>query len=436
MTILCGTDFSPSAKQAANVAAAIAAKSGEPLHLVHSINELAAEKVLATGQSTVYEGLKRWLEEEAQRLRGLGADVKTQLLAGIPDAQMAQAATSAGARMMVVGHVGQRRAAEILLGSVAERLCQIASRPVLVVRANPAIEAWLKGERHLRVLVAADFTTTARAALAWLGELRKLGPCDVVLGHVAWPPSEHHRYGLRGQMPLDRLRPELEEMLRRDLVNLVGEVVGKTDTRIVVEPGLGRVDQHVVDLAVRENIDLVVVGSHQRQGLARLWHTSVSKGVLQLAPMSVVLVPAAAAASPQGSGKMPQLQRLLVPTDFSPLANRAIPFAYAMLHDGGFVHLVHVAEDGGPDPKAIESQLRGLVPAEATGRGIHTKVEVLPKGKPAEVLCQAAERLGVDAVVLGSHGRTGLASVLLGSVATGVLAGARRPVFIVPRPTQ
>jgi nucleotide-binding universal stress UspA family protein len=51
-------------------------------------------------------------------------------------------------------------------------------------------------------------------------------------------------------------------------------------------------------------------------------------------------------------------------------------------------------------------------------------------GQPAMAICQAAERLDVDIICLGTHGRTGLPRAALGSIAEAVLNHTRRPVLL------
>jgi nucleotide-binding universal stress UspA family protein len=58
---------------------------------------------------------------------------------------------------------------------------------------------------------------------------------------------------------------------------------------------------------------------------------------------------------------------------------------------------------------------------------------VVKTADPAGAILQAAERLGVHAIVVGSHGRSGLERMLVGSVAEKVLRGASRPVVLAPR---
>lgn len=77
--------------------------------------------------------------------------------------------------------------------------------------------------------------------------------------------------------------------------------------------------------------------------------------------------------------------------------------------------------------KAVESvavRVRERFPALA--------VEVLlSRGPPADAILQAAKEHGAERVVMGTHGRTGLSHLLLGSVAERVLRGAEVPVLVV-----
>jgi len=149
---------------------------------------------------------------------------------------------------------------------------------------------------------------------------------------------------------------------------------------------------------------------------------------------------------------LPKLAHVLVTTDFSPVGNAAIPYAYSLARGGGQVELCHVYERELPNPVyayarddvklarehrvVLEERLRGLIPAGAAGAGVDTRVVVIDGGKPADGILHAAERLGVDAICIASHGRTGTHRVRLGSVAEEVLRHGHTPVFVVRRPAE
>jgi nucleotide-binding universal stress UspA family protein len=57
-------------------------------------------------------------------------------------------------------------------------------------------------------------------------------------------------------------------------------------------------------------------------------------------------------------------------------------------------------------------------------------------GSPTYEILKFAERQRIDVIVIGSHGRTGLSRLVIGSVAEGVMRGAKCPVLVVKRPGQ
>ena len=291
MTVLCGTDFSTPAADAATVAALLAAKLQERLTLVHVVEVAAAGLMPGGPLHTIYAPLQQQLEQEAQRLRELKIEVREQVVVGVPDEVLVQVAESEHARLIVLASLGRRAPLRWLLGSVAERTAQTAPVPVLVVRGAAALKAWLGGERPLRAMVGVDLSESARIALEWAVDLRRLGACDLTVAHVAWPLGAQARLGTPGPVRLDRLHPEVEQALVRDVTAFMGESLGEGQARILVRPGLGRLDIHLTELAGSEQADLLVVGSHQRAGLSRVWHGSVSRGALLNAEMSVACVP-------------------------------------------------------------------------------------------------------------------------------------------------
>lgn len=78
----------------------------------------------------------------------------------------------------------------------------------------------------------------------------------------------------------------------------------------------------------------------------------------------------------------------------------------------------------------VRSELRYLQ-AQAGTAGMKARVEAIA-GDPAAKIVTRARELGVDLIVMGTHGRTGLPRLLMGSVAEGVLRQAPCPVLLVP----
>ncbi|MBN1206622.1 MAG: universal stress protein [Myxococcaceae bacterium] len=447
MAIIFGTDFSEHATVAAFAAAALARRTGEPLHLAHVL-----EYGSAGGSDAILEAMRREaqtrLEQQAQELRRREVEVKTHLLDGAPDEVLVELASHVHASLLVLSHHGQR-APRWRIGSVVDRVVQAARCPVLVLRAPQPLEAWARGERSLRLLLGLNFSTPSDAAVAWVRRMRALGPCEVIAAHHYWGADAHARYGVP-LSPEVEATPEAEQALRRDLTARMGDMPGSGAVWVHLEPGLGRPSEALVNLARKEAVDLVVVGTHQRTGARRWWHGSVSQSVLHDAPTSILTVPATATTT----RAIPHTRRVLAPTDLSELGSSAVRYAYSLAPAGGSVYLIHVLpppegalavstgytlpEPTSPKERAereqLTAELRALIPHEAAARGITTRIELVTGRKVSEAICQAAERLDCDVICLATHGRSGLTRALAGSVAQEVLMNGTRPIFIVRPP--
>ena len=141
-----------------------------------------------------------------------------------------------------------------------------------------------------------------------------------------------------------------------------------------------------------------------------------------------------------------QVKTVLVPYDFSEHADRALTWAHDFAADWGatiivlnatppITHVAHAELTWETD--RIEAEL--LADAEKRleelaqrmrSQGVSFKTQAI-RGDPVGSICQAAEQDQVDLIIMGSHGRTGLAHVFLGSVAERVVRHAPCPVLVV-----
>ena len=432
--ILCGTDFSKNARQAANVAAALAKRLSAPLRLVHA-SAIPASAIT-----------QEHLRDEAQRLHDAGAELTAEVINGAASEVLTQTAQHHAARLIVVASLGLSAPARWLLGSVAERTAESSPVPTLVVRDAAPFEAWARGERALKVFVGADFTASSDAALRWVAELRQLGPIEVVAGFVDWPPEEAARLGVSGPLGLRGNLPAMQNVLERDLQEKITRLLGSENVRVSVRGNWGRADMPLVEMAIEAQADLVVIGTHQWQGLDRLRHGSVSRGILDHAPMSVACVPTPAATRMSGP-RIRACQRVLVAVDLNEPHGFAAPYGYSIVNPGGTVRLLHnivpllaLHRMDEKEPAqlvaAAEAKLRALAPEKADAPDITTEVEVTESRETAEAICAAAERFGADIICIGSHTRPGFTAKVLGSVALAVLQTSRRPVLTVWPPTE
>ena len=148
-----------------------------------------------------------------------------------------------------------------------------------------------------------------------------------------------------------------------------------------------------------------------------------------------------------------EINTILVPTDFSEYSDRAFAWALGMAERWqASLELLHVVPtpnyppvmlgEGGFSPANYEGSLRDDAEkqvaamadrAEKPGVAVKTTVVV---GSPFHDICKIAEQSKSDLIVVGSHGRTGLSHVLLGSVAERVVRHAPCPVLVVGKTAQ
>jgi nucleotide-binding universal stress UspA family protein len=299
MTILCGTDFSESARRALVAAGALARRRRTSVRLVHVLDIPGAAEVLServpSRVTTFLEAEERRLlarlEEEAHAVRAR-VPVACEVLSGPPAEAILAHAERTGAETIVVSAAGLRGERRLRLGRTADRVAQHARAPVLVVRQDEPFRAWDAGARPLRVLVGLDLSATSDATLRWLGAWTAAGPCALVGVHVYWPPEVRERFRQR-DLPIGEAEAEVAAALERELrLRLVEVAPDLAGMRIRMVGGMGRVAAHVAEVAQEESADLLALGTHQREGLERLWRGSVSRDLIVHGPCSALIVPA------------------------------------------------------------------------------------------------------------------------------------------------
>jgi universal stress protein A len=144
------------------------------------------------------------------------------------------------------------------------------------------------------------------------------------------------------------------------------------------------------------------------------------------------------------------IRQILVPTDFSEPSRAALDYAAELARPlGATLDVLHVweapvfvppsmlPEAGVADVAALElyresaeSQLATFV-ADAKKRGIAVRTSFAELGPAAHTIAEFARARHYDLIVIGTHGRTGLAHVVIGSVAERVVRYAHCPVLAV-----
>jgi nucleotide-binding universal stress UspA family protein len=223
----------------------------------------------------------------------------------------------------------------------------------------------------------------------------------------------------------------------RALDNAVGEA-RKLGARRVTSKMLNGLPWHeIIDAARREpGLDLIVIGTHGRTGLSRVLLGSVAELVVRHAPCPVLTIRPANEPAPY--------THVLCPVDLSKPAREAVNLAAELVKRGAAgITLLHVLElpvsytgelpipDFHRDLDARSAALLDKWTADLKAKVSVPVTQMTRIGRPgAQILAELEHDRTFDLVVMGSHGHTGIARMLLGSVAEKVVRHARCPVLV------
>ena len=244
--------------------------------------------------------------------------------------------------------------------------------------------------------------------------------------------------------------PELIEDAKREartLVTAATEEFKRTGHEVISEIQAGVPKKAIVEYAQNWGADLIMVGSHRSNAVARFLLGSVSRAVLRSAPCSVEIV----RPSPRGVPASSPGMKILVGTDGSNCSEKAMhAVASRPWPAETLVRVISVRESIVPaaampqafDPvlmdEVIERERRRSEDALARARQTLSSAglklcdssETL-LGDPRTILLDEAKSWGADLVVVGSHGLHGLDRVLLGSVSEAVAMHAHCSVEVI-----
>lgn len=291
------------------------------------------------------------------------------------------------------------------------------------------------------VLVPTDFSAESLKALRYAaGLVRKFG-AKLHVVHVSEIDFAAPGPALLGRDPLIS-DTEVARTLKRQLEAEIGKSISPT-----FHGRTGRAFDQICRFAREIEADLVVMSTHGRTGLKRLFLGSNAERVVQHSG-SPVLVVRQGEREFVADGKPLQIQTILVPTDFSGSSMEALAYAVEFGRQFGarlvLFHSFSVPELITTDPygphnmhatpeqarSAADDQMHEFVKGFDFG-GVDFETQIT-MGRAADEICDYAEKQKVDLIITSTHGRTGFMHVLIGSVAEHVVRHAHSPVLVVP----
>lgn len=271
------------------------------------------------------------------------------------------------------------------------------------------------------IVVGVSESAAGAAALDW--GLRQAVCRDVPLvGIRAWDIAAYGPYYSVGSA-LRTTSPDFEltelQIAKDALAAATQRVPEAAEVATRAVATRGRPPEVLVEAA--KDADLLVLGTRGVGALSRVVHLgSVTSSVLHHAHGPVAVIPEATPATP---GSPP---RVVVGVDGSPASLRALTWAVSHARLSGAT-LVPLSVVGGRDDETAPEALRAA--AEAAGCGDVVVEPQVRHGNVSQELLAAAAT--ADLLVIGSRGRGGFASLLLGSTSSQVAGHSTRPVVVV-----
>lgn len=232
---------------------------------------------------------------------------------------------------------------------------------------------------------------------------------------------------------VDRLEAECESAIS------TVEALAEPDVSLATAIVTGNPGEEIIEYVDEAGIDLVAMGTKGRRGLRRFVTGSVTEHVVRGATVPVVT------ARTTDADPVTDYERVLVTTDGSGAADAAVDHAIAVadafdatLHALSVVNIEALA--GGPTaapPTDLFEQLRergeratAKIADRAAEAGVETVTEV-HEGFPGPAILEYAEEEAIDLIAMGTHGRTGIDRILLGSTTERTIRRSPVPVMSV-----
>jgi nucleotide-binding universal stress UspA family protein len=291
-----------------------------------------------------------------------------------------------------------------------------------------------------KILVPTDFSKTSKDALPYaIGICREMGAA-LTLIHVVptlFPPDSAHIGAL---VEDKRLLKEAKLFLENFREKQIPQSIMGSNLAVTGSPW-----HEITEAARTGNFDLIVIGTHGHSGLKHLWLGSTAENVVRHAPCPVLTVREQPIQVFLPGQNPIRAKRILVPTDFSELSNRALRDAVALAEKfDATIDLVYVIEPP-PYPEfgyahipIKEAGLRelaeiqiGKLRAEVPALTRLVKDTMIRTGNAPYEIVQTALQLNSDLIVMSTHGRTGLKRLALGSTAEKVVRHATCPVLVL-----
>jgi len=280
-----------------------------------------------------------------------------------------------------------------------------------------------------KILVPTDFSGSAKKTLECISRFPQVH--EIILLHIV-DATHHSRHGWIHEPHVEKARILLEE--EKEFLEKWGLTV---QTRVQVITS-GEVYMAILDLADKEKVSLIVMGSRGRGLIQGLLLGSVSAGVLRHGKANLMIIRHMVLeeiTEKTFDRFCPGiLSRVLFPTDFSPPAGAALTLLKNIegLEEVILLHVISRGETKEEIRFLIEDAKKKLDMLKKdlidSGLSVRTHVRL---GRPPDEINHLAEEAGVSMIVMSAHGKNMFQEMLIGSTTLGSAIHAKRPLLVI-----
>ena len=281
-TIAVATDFSARSARALSRARLIAGKTRARLALIHVVDDDQPADVIEASREVALRELEKMIDAIRSQ-----SDIDAVPVVGVGDVAVGilDCAAQVAADLVIVGP-HRKRATDVFIGTTVERVLRRSPRPLLIaLDASPG--------DYVRSLLAVDFEEASRSAARAALALGVFDHTEVIVMHA----FEAFGGGRAGRAMLDA--SQTDDTRASERLQAVSELHAMLDalslptstTRVVAMHGTPA--QAILQSAEAEHADLVIVGTSQRKGFARLLVGSIAGDVMRDTRRDILVVPVA-----------------------------------------------------------------------------------------------------------------------------------------------
>ena len=290
-----------------------------------------------------------------------------------------------------------------------------------------------------KILIASDFSSHSKIAFARAVELASAFQSEVYVAHclpdLALIPSASE-FGL----PYNDYAITQEEFRRDATISMKNFLEGNVPQGQAVHTKVLVGDPHIElsQLAQQWGADLVVAGRSGHSGWEQFILGSTTRGLVHRSPTSVLAV---------SDHWVEKTENVLAGTDFSDASKKAVLEGAAIAEkQNATLHLLHVIDSADAPEQSVAAMTNGesirqSIKEKALSRLdalVHsleidtTKLQVhLSWGTPWRDMCQTAEKIKAELIVIGNLGRRGIKGLVLGNTADRILGHSKSSVLAV-----